>query len=79
MIDPVSGPIPRDVFATLAAEPHGQALRIIQQYDPLYGRKEGEKLRWKVTLRREIPDESCIREHYIGLRLASARKSLTMY
>lgn len=48
-IDPVSGPVPREVFATLIGLPFGEATKRIRQYDPLYGRKPGEKIAWTVT------------------------------
>lgn len=46
--DPISGPVPRDEFAKLAAAPFGEALKVIKKYDPLWGLKEGEKLTWRV-------------------------------
>lgn len=48
MNDPVTGPIPRETFAKLVAAPHGEAARTIRQYDPLWGKAPGEKVRWKV-------------------------------
>lgn len=37
MTDPVTGPVPREVFKALADAPHGQALKEIRKYDPQYG------------------------------------------
>ena len=47
--DPVSGPITREKLRELVAAPFGAATKAIQEIDPLYGRKEGEKFRWKIT------------------------------
>ncbi len=49
--DPISGPIPREIFATLIGLPFGEATKRIRQYDPLYGRKPGEKIAWTVKCR----------------------------
>lgn len=49
-LDPVTGPIPRDKFQEIVVSPHGEARKIIQKYDPLWGRVPGEKFRWKVTV-----------------------------
>jgi len=56
MSDPIFGPMTREQFRALVTAPFGVALEAIRRHDPLYGRKPGEKLRWKVTLRREIPE-----------------------
>lgn len=52
--DPSTGPIPRDVFASLANAPFGKALETIRQYDPLHARAEGEPIKWRVILRRKM-------------------------
>jgi hypothetical protein len=49
MNDPISGPVPRDVFKTLVSVPYGKAREVIRKYDPMWGVEEGEKVRWKVT------------------------------
>lgn len=48
MNDPISGPITRDELRELASAPYGEALKVIRKHDPLFGRKDGEKFRWKV-------------------------------
>jgi hypothetical protein len=52
-LDPVTGPIPRDKFASIVALPFGQAAKEIQKYDPEWGRGAGEKIRWRVDVERE--------------------------
>lgn len=54
--DPISGPMPREEFQKLVDAPYGAALTEIRKYDPLYGRKPGEKIKWRVTLEREIAE-----------------------
>lgn len=49
MMDPVTGPIPRLLFKGLVGAAHGQALKAIRQFDPLFGREPGEKIKWQVT------------------------------
>jgi hypothetical protein len=56
-LDPVTGPIPRDKFAEIVNAPYGAATKAIRQYDPLYGRKEGEKFKWAVRFTREVEEE----------------------
>lgn len=51
--DPISGPIPRAEFTALIAAPHGEAIKVIRKYDPLFGREAGEKIKWRVTYRRK--------------------------
>lgn len=46
--DPVTGPIPREVFAKAILAPYGGAKKIIREYDPLWGIAPGDKIRWKV-------------------------------
>jgi hypothetical protein len=53
MTDPVTGPIDRATLKELADAPFGKAAEFIRKYDPQWGRAEGEKFRWKVTVRRE--------------------------
>lgn len=52
--DRATGPIPREEFAKLASAPFGEAEKVIRKYDPLWRRKEGEKIKWKVTFSRTI-------------------------
>lgn len=51
-----TGPIPPEEFKALVDAPHGHALKIIQKYDPLYGRfpAGGEPRKWRVKLSKEI-------------------------
>lgn len=51
-----TGPIPREEFKALVEAPHGQALKAIQKYDPLYGRfsTDGEPRKWRVKLTKEV-------------------------
>jgi hypothetical protein len=41
--------MPREEFRKLIDAPYGAALKSIRKYDPLFGRAEGEKVKWKVT------------------------------
>lgn len=50
--DPVTGPLSREQFAALVAAPFGEATKAIRKHDPLYGRDEGEPIKWKVKFRR---------------------------
>lgn len=56
-LDPITGPIPRDVFAQIVNAPHGEAKRMIRKYDPLFGVQDGEKVKWKVTVERQGADQ----------------------
>ena len=56
MKDPITGPLSREDFRSLWDAPYGEALEAIRKHDPLYGRKPGEKIRWRVTLKREVPE-----------------------
>ena len=51
-MDPSTGPIPRSVFEEIVAAPHGKARDMIRKYDPLWGRVEGESIKWRVEFRR---------------------------
>jgi hypothetical protein len=53
-LDPVTGVMPKDEFAALTALPHGEAIKKVRQYDPLFGLKDGEKIRWKVEARADM-------------------------
>src|SRR5690606_16108210 len=55
MIISATGPIPADKFRELVDAPFGAAARAIRQYDPLWGRSEGEKIRWSVRLSMDCP------------------------
>lgn len=50
-IDPVTGPLSRDEFAEAVKAPCGKAAAIIRRHDPLWGRKPGEKIRWKIEVK----------------------------
>ena len=54
--DPISGVLPREKLAELAAAPHGEATKVIRQYDPQWGRAPGEKFDWIVKVRRDGMD-----------------------
>ena len=51
--DPISGPIPREKFVELINAPFGEATKVIRKYDPLYGREDGEVIRWNVKFARK--------------------------
>ncbi len=52
MSDKSTGPIPRDVFAEIVAAPHGKARDMIRKYDPLWGRVEGEPIKYRARFTR---------------------------
>ena len=52
--DPVTGPISKELFKKLADAPFGEATKTIRQHDPLWGRAEGEKIEWIITVQREV-------------------------
>lgn len=52
--DPVTGPLTRDKLKELAEAPHGVATQTIRRFDPLWGRRPGEKFRWLVTATCEV-------------------------
>jgi hypothetical protein len=56
MPDKITGPLSREEFRALSTAPFGTATDVIRKYDPLYGRQPGEKIRWLVTLTREVPE-----------------------
>ena len=45
-----TGPLTPEELKELASEPFGTGLKAIRKHDPLYGRKEGEQFKWRVTL-----------------------------
>lgn len=47
-LDPSTGPVPREKFAEIVNAPYGQAAKLIRKYDPMWGREEGEKIKWRV-------------------------------
>ncbi len=51
-LDPSTGPVPRDKFRELINAPCGEAVKIIRQYDPLWGIPAGKKIMWRVDCRR---------------------------
>lgn len=55
-LDPITGPMSRETFAAAVAAPAGQAAKIIQNYDPQWGRAPGEKFEWKVRVQRDGSD-----------------------
>lgn len=56
-LDSITGPLPREKLKELIAAPHGQARKIIQKYDPEWGRTPGEKFEWKIIVRRSGADQ----------------------
>lgn len=53
-LDPVTGPLSRDEFMELAGAPFGAAAKRIRDFDPFFGRGDGEKIRWKVKCRGDM-------------------------
>jgi hypothetical protein len=53
-LDPVSGPLSRQQLAELVTAPFGKAVEVIREYDPQFGRKPGEKYRWRIKARCEM-------------------------
>lgn len=53
-LDPVTGPLSRDELSELVKAPFGEAVKVIREYDPQYGRAPGEKYRWKIVARCEM-------------------------
>lgn len=58
--DPSTGPIPRDKFKELVDAPFGAAAKEIRKYDPMFGRSEGETIKWRVTVQRDAHDTGTI-------------------
>lgn len=56
-LDPVTGPVPREEFAQAVAAPAGEAAKILRRYDPFFGKAAGEKITWKVRVRRSGYDK----------------------
>lgn len=50
-----TGPIPPEEFRALIEAPYGAATKAIRQYDPMWGRKDGETVRWRVRVSMERP------------------------
>lgn len=46
--DPVTGPFTRQQFSEMVSAPYGEATKLIRKVDPLWGREEGEPVRWRV-------------------------------
>lgn len=55
-----TGPIPADKFRELIDAPYGAAAAAIRQYDPMWGRKEGETIKWRVTLSRQATETASV-------------------
>lgn len=53
-LDPVSGPLSREELKVLCDAPFGKATERIREFDPFFGRKEGEKIRFKVECRSDM-------------------------
>lgn len=48
--DPVTGPISSKRLRELVDAPFGGAAKAIREYDPFWGRKEGEKIEFEVIV-----------------------------
>jgi hypothetical protein len=55
--DPVTGPLTREKLSELVRAPHGQALKEIRKFDPLFGLMEGELIEWRVRASRRAPED----------------------
>jgi hypothetical protein len=51
-----SGAAPPDALARAADAPFGKAREIIRAFDPGFQREEGEKIVWRVDMRRKLTD-----------------------
>ncbi len=51
-----TGPMTAEQLKSLANAPHGQALKEIQKFDPLYGKlsSDGEPVKWRVKVTKEV-------------------------
>lgn len=56
--DPVTGPLSRAEFQKLVTAPHGEAVKVIKKFDPLYGLEPGEPIEWWVTFKRSMVTET---------------------
>jgi hypothetical protein len=54
LLDPSTGPVPREKFAEIVNAPFGHAAKLIRKYDPLWGLPAGAKIKWKVECRRTL-------------------------
>jgi hypothetical protein len=54
------GPLSAEDFAKAVAAPAGHAEKIIRKYDPMWGRKAGEKIKWRVRAEREVLEEGSL-------------------
>ena len=55
---PVSGPMPIEAFKELVNVPFGEATKRIRKYDPCWGLKPGEKIKWKVVATAQMRGEA---------------------
>lgn len=51
-----TGPIPKDLFDKIASAPFAGATKAIRQFDPMFGRAEGELVRWRVEFTRDVKE-----------------------
>jgi hypothetical protein len=49
-----TGPIPKELFDQIANAPFAGASKAIRQFDPMFGRAEGEVVKWRVEFTREV-------------------------
>lgn len=50
---PATGPISPEQMRELADAPYGKAAEVLRQHDPLFGKKPGDKIKWRVELETE--------------------------
>lgn len=70
-MNPVSGKMPIEEFRKLKDAPYGAAIKTIRKYDPCWGVKPGEKIKWTVTATARIYGdatvEACSQEEAVKL------------
>ena len=50
---PATGPISPEQMRELADAPYGKAAEVLRLHDPLFGKKEGDKIKWRVEVETE--------------------------
>lgn len=59
-MNPVSGKMPIEEFRKLKDAPYGAAIKTIRKYDPCWGVKPGEKIKWTVTATAQMRGEATV-------------------
>lgn len=54
------GPLSPEEMQQAIAAPHGAAVKIIRQHDPMWGRAHGEAIKWKVRVTQEVVMEAFV-------------------